>query len=120
MVVSLAAAALVGLSSNPSYEINKPLISFSYILLSYSLAVFALLTFYLIENYSPVKLLFLKPMGRNALLMYILSGILGLLAQRILLPDAPLTNIVLSTLAIYLTCYLTAWYLDKKKLLIKI
>jgi predicted acyltransferase len=120
MIVALAAAALVGLSSNPSYEINKPLISFSYILLSYSLAVFALLIFYLVENYSRVKLWPLKPIGRNPLLMYILSGILGLLAQRILAPDTLIINIVFSTLAIYLICYLTAWYLGKKNLIIKI
>lgn len=120
MVVFLIAAAFIGLSSHPFAEINKPLISFSYVLLSYSLAVFALLIFYLIENYSPVKLLFLRPIGRNPLLMYILSGVLGLLAQRILAPETPVINIVFSTLSIYLVCYLTAWYLDKKKLIIKI
>ena len=120
MIFALIASALIGFITLSSYQANKPAISFSYIMFSYTLAVSALLIFYLIDIYSDLKPNFLAVLGRNPLLMYMLSGVLGLISQKILKPDAHWFFIIIGGLLILIICFWLASYLNKRKLFIKI
>jgi predicted acyltransferase len=120
MVFALVTSALIGFITLSSYQANKPAISFSYIMFSYTLAVSALLIFYLIDNYSDLKPNFLATLGRNPLLMYMLSGVLGLISQKILKPDSHWFFITIGGIVILTICFWVASYFNKKKLFIKI
>jgi len=120
MVFAIVTSALIGFITLSSYQPNKPAISFSYIMFSYSLAVLALLIFYLIDTYSDLKPNFLATLGRNPLLMYMLSGVLGLISQKILKPEAHWLFIAIGGAIILAICFWLAAYLNRRKLFIRV
>jgi hypothetical protein len=109
-----------GLGLNSVRQANKPLVSLSYIFLSYSVALFALILFRLLGTRRWFRLDFLGPFGRSALFMYMFSNVIGLVLQRALRPDLAWPFVVLSGLAVYLACFLIGRYFERKKLIIKI
>ena len=120
---ALGTIFLTGLFSfvlNPRYPANKPIASLSYILLSYGVAVFALLFFYLTDARAKLKWGIFRIFGRNALFIYMFSSVLILIVQRMQKPDLGLPYVILCGLAIYSICLLIASYLDHKKLNIKV
>jgi predicted acyltransferase len=114
------AASFVGLILKTHYPANKPIVSLSYILFSYGLAVFSMLFFYLIDTYTKIKVVILRSLGRSALFMYMFSSVLILAVQKIQKTDLSMPYIALSGLAIYSVCLWTAYYLGHKKINIKV
>jgi predicted acyltransferase len=114
------ASSFVGLILNLRYPANKPLISLPYVLYSYSLGVLALLFFYLIDMYTKFDTALLRSFGRNPLFMYMFSSVLILAVQKVQKPDLAMPYIIFSGLAIYFICMFVAYYLDHKKLNIKV
>ena len=114
------APSFAGLILNLRYPANKPLISLPYILFSFALAVLALLFFCLIDTYTKLNAVILRSFGRNPLFMYMFSSVLILAVQKIQKADLAMPYIIVSGLAIYSACALVAYYLDYKKLSIKV
>jgi hypothetical protein len=90
------------------------------VFISYCTAVLALLFFFLVDRLTKFKGLILKSLGRSAIFIYMLSGVLTLVFQKLQMPNLGLPDIVMSGLAIFSVCLMVAYYLNRKKLNIKI
>jgi predicted acyltransferase len=110
----------LGLILNQFHPASKHLSSLPYMLYSYSLAVFVLFLFEGQEKFPRLPLGYFNIMGKNALMMYILSGLLILLFQSFLKPDLSLPLVVVFAVMNYALCLAIAHLLHKKALVIKL
>jgi predicted acyltransferase len=116
------ASAALGLGAvlNQFYPASKHLASLPYMLYSYALAVCVLLIFDSLAKIPQLRLDFLNIMGKNALTMYIISGLLILLFQALLKPDIRIPFVIVFALLNYALCLSIAFLLHKKALFIKL
>lgn len=101
------------------FPINKHLVTASYILLSFQLSCFLLLCFIWKErintSFKPLVLL-----GKNPLVLYIISGLEYLIIQAVFPPSLNLYAAVLVSSLALLLCLAVAVFLDRKKIYLKV
>ncbi len=99
---------------------NKHLVSISYIIFSTGVAIVGILLFHIITEIGHKRILVFDSLGRNALVCYITSQLLGLLMFKFL-PN-PQNNLLLTLISIILLliCIGLAQFLDTKKVYIRL
>lgn len=105
---------------NQFFPASKHLSSMPYMFFAYALGVFVLMFFHWFETIPGFPLQFLNIMGKNTLLMYIVSGLLILLFQAVLKPDLAILLVVVFGIMNYALCFSIAFLLHKKTLFIKL
>lgn len=119
---AVAAAILIaaGVALNPFIPFNKHLGSISYILLSTGCCACGLMLLMVLSESFHVSLPPLEAMGRNALVLYMLSCVL-IVGENILLPaEVSLLACASGFVAVLLLTYLTGAILDWKKIYVKL
>jgi predicted acyltransferase len=111
---------VLAVAVSPLVPLNKHLLSVSYVLLSAGSCAYGLLMFMVIAEQLRLSIQPLEAMGRNALLLYMLSSVL-ILGENVVLPlDVGLAACVAGFAAVMLLTYLTAAVLDWKKIYVKL
>ncbi len=111
---------MAGLASHFIFPVSKPLISVSYIFLSCGVTVFVFVIFLFVVDIKKFNIPTFQPLGKNALLIFLLHYVL-VKAGHVILPKGS-DGLYVSgvTFIIFLACFLTAFFLDKKGLYLKL
>lgn len=110
-----AALTVVGISLSFLIFFNKHLVSLSYILFSSGVSALTMLLFYLLADIWHWKIPLLGIIGRNALVLYILSNLLILVLNLIVPLDAALLWVVAGTTAVVGLSIGVGLFLDWRK-----
>jgi predicted acyltransferase len=111
---------VLAVALNPFVPFNKHLVSVSYVLLSTGSCACGLLLFMVIAEQLHLSIPPLEALGRNALLLYMLSSVL-ILGENVVLPgNVSLVVCVAGFGAVMFLTYLTAAILDWKKIYVKL
>jgi predicted acyltransferase len=107
----------LGLLGRHWLPIYKPLATLSYILVTTGLAVAVLLAFSLLDlRFWPFRVF-----GANALVIFMLHGLLGeLAAPKLASAEAPAARVLLVLALVYAVCFAVAGILYRKKILIRL
>lgn len=100
--------------------ISKNEVNLSYILVSTSLSVLVFILFLIINEKLGLSIPTLRSLGRNALVLYILHYLLIRRVHFLIPENSGLGLIILGALTVYGFCFGVAWYLDYKKLYLKL
>jgi predicted acyltransferase len=111
---------LLAVVVNPFIPFNKHILSASYVLLSTGICAYGLLLFMVIAEQLHISIQPLDVLGRNALLLYMLSCVLILGENAVLASNVSLLACAAGALAVMLLTYLTAAILDWKKIYVKL
>jgi len=115
VVVAGAAAWSAGLV----IPVNKHLVTIPYVMAGIAVSSGALLTFELLADYGIVSAVF-EMFGKNALLIYIVSGFETLAIMQLVPQTLPVGSVLLLALSAYVLCHVIAGVLDKKRIYVKI
>ena len=115
-----AVFAFVGFISHFICPVSKPLISFSYIFLSLGISSFLFIVFLYIVDIKKINIPTFSSLGKNALLIFLLHYILVKAGHIIIPKDSKGLLVLGGTFIIFLACFLTAFFLDKKGLYLKL
>jgi len=96
------------------------LVDASYILLSFGIGVGGLLLFHWLGEIKKVPWKILEVMGKNTLFLYIVSAIITLAVQGWVGPNIAGPLVIFDGLIIYGICLGIAYWMDYRKLIIKI
>ena len=109
---------LIGVLASNFILISKPALTPSYIVLSSGLSCLAFVVFFLLSEQFNIKVPTLSEMGRNALLIFILHYLLIKIFRAIISNN--FEGALTGCISIILTCAITAVWLHKKKLYLKV
>ena len=115
-IVSLA----VGFGLAQFFPASKPLVSSSYIPIAYGAAVLGLLVFHWLGEIKKVPWKIFEIMGKNALLLYMVSSVINMIVQSWVGAALAGPLVVFDGLLIYGVCLAVAYWLDYRKLYIKL
>lgn len=111
---------VIGLVLSLIIPFNKHLVSISYIMLTTGIAVAGLLLFHMITRVWHQKIPVFDSIGRNALVCYITSQILSVIADKFLPKNVSILMLLICAVIILLICIILARLLDIKKLYIRL
>ncbi|MEO0114554.1 MAG: DUF5009 domain-containing protein [candidate division WOR-3 bacterium] len=99
---------------------NKHLVSISYVLFTTGIAVGGLLLFYLITEIYHYPIPIFNLIGKNALICYITSQLLSVIVTRLLPRKIGIPILLTNAVIILFVCILLVWFLDRKRLYIRV
>jgi len=112
MVVGFSMAFLVPLS--------KSIVSASYVLTATGMSALVFVLFVVAVDKLVISIPTLVPLGRNALLIFLLHYVLVRVGHKLIGKSASFLIVLFGVVAIYAVCSLLAWVLDRKKLYLKL
>jgi predicted acyltransferase len=115
-----AVLVVIGLLLSPVIPFNKHLVSLSYIMLTTGIAVAGLLLFHAITSIWHQDIPIFDSIGRNALVCYITSQLLSVIADKFLPDNVGILILLICAIAVLLICITLARLLDTKKLYIRL
>lgn len=99
---------------------NKHLVSISYVLFTSGIALGGLLLFHFITEILKQPMLIFNVIGKNALICYIISQLLTVIVAKLLPSKVSVSILLTNAVIILLICFTLAWFLDRKKLYIRV
>lgn len=111
---------VLGLAINVFVPFNKHLVSSSYVLLSSGICAYALMLLTALTDQFRKRIPPLEVLGKNALLMYIVSNLLILLMEYLLPTGAGLWMVLCGFGAVTILTWLAAFLLDRFKIYIRL
>jgi len=120
--LAVAGAILIaaGAALNVFIPFNKHLGSISYVLLSTGICTYGLMLLMVLSESFHLSIPPLEAMGRNALVLYMLSCVLIVVENIILPPEVSLLVCAGGFVAVMLLTYLTGAILDRRKIYVKL
>ncbi len=112
--------AIIGLLLSLIIPFNKHLVSISYIMLTTGIAVGGLLLFHAITSIWHQHIPVFDAIGRNALVCYITSQLLSVIADKFLPENVSITILLICAIVVLLICIALARLLDTQKLYIRL
>lgn len=111
---------VIGLLLSLVIPFNKHLVSISYIMLTTGIGIAGLLLFHAITKIWHQKIPIFDSIGRNALVCYITSQLLSVIADKFLPQNINILVLLICAVIILLICIAIARLLDTKKLYIRL
>jgi len=115
-----AALALLGVLISFILPLNRSLSSLSYVLFSAGLSTFILLLFYVFTDLLSLRISVLDAMGKNALLLFMVSSLLTLVENAVIPSTASLLCVAGGSASILLVCIFIGVILDAKRIYLKL
>ncbi len=119
-VLSGTILTILAVLSSFIVPVSKDFVSISYILLTTGFCVYIILFFYILNESLNFHISIIEKMGKNALFLYIISFFLIFLENLIIPPRVCLIYAASGAFLMLLVCMLIGWFLDYKKIYIKI